>query len=976
MDAHAPRPIASQVSPLHPSLQPRDIPPQTGAAASVAPAPPAARPTLLVPNVAAPSVASEARLAALDAERIENRALEGGQRGVGASPGRGDGLSLPERFGQPTAKLPSVGAPAASVKPAAKPAAETIASPVAKPAPDSFASAVTAAAATETTTPSTVLAGCAAALAAVASVAALGAGVGGGGGGGAAQDSAESGSSIPVSYCPPDAVLVVGASGRVGSLVVDALVRSGRGVVAGCLDVSDNGRGRKRLAGAVVDGGLGLAIGGPEAAGPGTGGLALRAVDVTSDASIAAALDGCGQIVVATGSRFGRQSDGSMGYFDGMTPERVDAEGNERLARAAAAKWVEEGDRGEATPDVGAGPRAAWRALDDVIMGGRSSSQTGLSDDVGGTDVLTWRGTLVAEGGGFCGAQVALSPTDGPDGPGGAGAGRPVDLSGFDGVALRARCPDGVARRFKVNIKTADLAEAERVYQATFDVPARGDWAEVRLPWRAFVGVRKTVADPSLPALSEEGATRVTSVALVLSRFGFNKFPAALGGGAAGVSSGAPEGPFSLDVEGGVRGWRAPRPRVVVLSSAGVERSARHGDDVERRKLDVPIVQLNPGGILEHKYRGENAWRRSGVRYVIVRSTGMVDGAAAVSEADDVTDGKPHGVVRLDVCQGDAITGRVTRADVASFLAGATMAPEAVGKTAEIRQSVGPDDLDALLGPTRPRDQLARCVADDDRTASGLPPLPAEVLPPAAPTAVRAAEVMADPRVARSVSAGRGGRVRDATTGLDLTGQERAVTGADAARVGAAATATTTAMAGAVGSNSFAPPSGGVDVAVAATTADETNGVSAYGLPFPKCRVAPVVSGASADENRAAARAWIGAWRGGEVAPEAASPPAAAEGSSQLYRLSGVGVVADSEDEALPPPPLPDDGRENPQAAPAPSLSPYGLRMPSDRADPVVTVMSADERRAEVRNWIMAHRTRSLAERVRSLSAVGGATPQ
>ncbi len=46
---------------------------------------------------------------------------------------------------------------------------------------------------------------------------------------------------------------------------------------------------------------------------------------------------------------------------------------------------------------------------------------------------------------------------------------------------------------------------------------------------------------------------------------------------------------------------RAPRPQLIQLSSAGVERNAIIGDDVERRKKDIPIIQLNPAGTLNHK---------------------------------------------------------------------------------------------------------------------------------------------------------------------------------------------------------------------------------------------------------------------------------------------------------------------------------------------------------------------------------------
>ena len=44
----------------------------------------------------------------------------------------------------------------------------------------------------------------------------------------------------------------------------------------------------------------------------------------------------------------------------------------------------------------------------------------------------------------------------------------------------------------------------------------------------------------------------------------------------------------------------------------------------EARKKDIPIVQLNPGGTLNHKYAGETAVRGSGLPYSVIRSTGML----------------------------------------------------------------------------------------------------------------------------------------------------------------------------------------------------------------------------------------------------------------------------------------------------------------------------------------------------------------
>jgi uncharacterized protein YbjT (DUF2867 family) len=44
----------------------------------------------------------------------------------------------------------------------------------------------------------------------------------------------------------------------------------------------------------------------------------------------------------------------------------------------------------------------------------------------------------------------------------------------------------------------------------------------------------------------------------------------------------------------------------------------------EERKAEIPIVQLNPGGILNWKYRGEAALRASGLPYTIFRACGLV----------------------------------------------------------------------------------------------------------------------------------------------------------------------------------------------------------------------------------------------------------------------------------------------------------------------------------------------------------------
>ena len=55
-------------------------------------------------------------------------------------------------------------------------------------------------------------------------------------------------------------------------------------------------------------------------------------------------------------------------------------------------------------------------------------------------------------------------------------------------------------------------------------------------------------------------------------------------------------------------------PRVVMLSSAGVTRTA--WDDAKKARLvgasDIPIIRLNPGGVLDRKREAEELLRASG----------------------------------------------------------------------------------------------------------------------------------------------------------------------------------------------------------------------------------------------------------------------------------------------------------------------------------------------------------------------------
>ena len=149
----------------------------------------------------------------------------------------------------------------------------------------------------------------------------------------------------------------------------------------------------------------------------------------------------------------------------------------------------------------------------------------------------------------------------------------------------------------------------ESTYQATFDTSPEGDWTTVNLPWHNFVPVKRAQSDPAGEPLD---AARVSKLGLVLSRFEFNKMP----------NPAYKPGPFELQIDGGIGAYRSPRPQLLVVGSAGVERNAVVGDDVAARKKEIPIVQLNPGGVLNYKYEGECTARASGFPYSVIRCTG------------------------------------------------------------------------------------------------------------------------------------------------------------------------------------------------------------------------------------------------------------------------------------------------------------------------------------------------------------------
>lgn len=146
-------------------------------------------------------------------------------------------------------------------------------------------------------------------------------------------------------------------------------------------------------------------------------------------------------------------------------------------------------------------------------------------------------------------------------------------------------------------------------------------------------------------------------------------------------------------------------PKVIMLSSAGVTRP----DWSDEKKLalegcaGIPIVRLNPFGILGVKRESEEKLRGCGADYCIFRPGGLNDKWAP--------DQRPI------FTQGDVAVGRINRQDVAKILVDLLSTPEATGKTFEgisIANSEGYYPPAPSIGPA-----LARLVPDSENGGKG-----------------------------------------------------------------------------------------------------------------------------------------------------------------------------------------------------------------------------------------------------------------
>lgn len=287
----------------------------------------------------------------------------------------------------------------------------------------------------------------------------------------------------------------------------------------------------------------------------------------------------------------------------------------------------------------------AWGALDDVVMGGVSES-TFIIDTTGGEKggpAGLFKGVVsTTNNGGFTSIRTKNFSV-------------PEDLSSYDGLELRLK---GDGRRYKLIVRTSRDWDTVG-YTASFDT-TEGQWQSIRLPFSSFVPVfrARTVSDaPPFDLRS------IVSLQLMFSKFEYD----------GKLNPTFVEGPFQLPVSSIRTFIKDPvTPRFVHVSSAGVTRPDRPGLDLSKQP---PAVRLNKelDFILTFKLKGEDLIHESGIPYAIVRPCALTEEPAG---ADLIFD------------QGDNITGKISREEIARICIAALESPYALDKTFEVKSVI------------------------------------------------------------------------------------------------------------------------------------------------------------------------------------------------------------------------------------------------------------------------------------------------
>ncbi|CAI9260669.1 unnamed protein product [Lactuca saligna] len=283
-----------------------------------------------------------------------------------------------------------------------------------------------------------------------------------------------------------------------------------------------------------------------------------------------------------------------------------------------------------------------WGALDDVVMGGVSESSFLIvpnGSETGGSTGLFKGIVSTANNGGF--TSIRTKNFDVAE-----------NLCGYDGLELRVK---GDGRRYKLIVRTSRDWDTVG-YTIGFDT-VKDQWQSIQLAFSSLKPVfrAKTVVDAQAFDPSQ-----IISLQLMFSKFEYD----------GKLNPTFVEGPFELPVSS-IRAYIADpiTPRLVHVGSAGVTRPERPGLDLSKQP---PAVRLNKelGSILTFKLKGEDLIRESGIPYTIVRPCALTEEPAG---ADLIFD------------QGDNITGKISREEVARICVAALESPYACDKTFEVK---------------------------------------------------------------------------------------------------------------------------------------------------------------------------------------------------------------------------------------------------------------------------------------------------
>ncbi|XP_060191423.1 uncharacterized protein LOC132621249 isoform X3 [Lycium barbarum] len=243
----------------------------------------------------------------------------------------------------------------------------------------------------------------------------------------------------------------------------------------------------------------------------------------------------------------------------------------------------------------------------------------------------------------------------------------PEDLSAYDGLELRLK---GDGRRYKLIVRTSRDWDTVG-YTSIFDTVE--GWQSVRLPFSSLRPIFRARTVLDAPAFDP---SQITSLQLMFSKFESD----------GKLNPTFKEGPFELPISC-IRAYlKDPiTPRFVHVSSAGVTRPERPGIDLSKQP---PAVRLNKelDFILTFKLKGEDEIRESGIPYSIVRPCALTEEPAG---ADLIFD------------QGDNITGKISREEVARICVAALKSPYACDKTFEVK-SVIPFSEPYTVDPENP----------------------------------------------------------------------------------------------------------------------------------------------------------------------------------------------------------------------------------------------------------------------------------